>query len=178
MTGTSGSLLVLAALVCAAPIRAQSIDVSGVWLRADSSTPSVATSGDAAFRAGTMGPGWGTPLTLTQRADSLIVEYEFFSAYDLQPPVRLAYALDGSRSRNSIMIGHATVEQRGRAAVRDGVLVLTTVFPAPPDVPLTGAVEVRQTLSLVSPTQLAIETTRSAGTGVPPVTTRTVYTRR
>ena len=91
---------------------------SGDWLRAvDSASAggrSVATAGDASFRRGDMGSGWGAALTLTQRADSLILEYDFFSAYDLQPRVRLAYALDGSESRNGVMIGHAESAQRSR----------------------------------------------------------------
>lgn len=78
----------------------QGPDYSGTWIQAAAPSaqagPTVATVGDASFRTGDMGSGWGSPLTFTQRADSLIVEYVLFTAYDLQPPIRFAFALDGS----------------------------------------------------------------------------------
>jgi len=174
---TSRRFAWIALLTLGASASAQGVNVSGTWVRVDSSATSVATTGDAAFRVGDMGSGWGTPLTITQGADSLIVAYDFFSAYDLQPPVRLAYAMNGTESRNSVMIGHATVSQRGRVAVRDSAVVITTVFEAPPEVKARGGVEMRQVLRLVSPTQLAVETTRP-GVGGAPAIARTIYTRR
>src|SRR5262245_48758448 len=77
-------------------------DLSGIWVVVDSARPSVATVGDAAFRVGDMGSGWGTPLTIAQRTDSLIIEYVLFSNYDLQPPVRTAHAMSGAESRNTL----------------------------------------------------------------------------
>src|SRR5262245_7305034 len=72
-------------LLGAAAASAQRPDFSGTWTRADTvadRAPPPATAGDAAFRTGDMGTGWGSPLTITQRADSIIVEFPFFSAYD------------------------------------------------------------------------------------------------
>ena len=151
-------------------------DFSGEWVRADSvpEQRSVAAVGDAGFRMGNMGSGWGSPLTLRQEASRLVVEYAYFSTYDLQPRLRFTFALDGSESRNAVMIGHAESVLRSRATWRDTTLVITTVYPGP------GAnvtTEVQQTLILESPTSLILET-RRPGVGDMPVVVRTAYTRR
>ena len=145
-------------------------DFSGEWVRADSAEQrSVATVGDGAFRVGTMGSGWGSPLTLRQAANRLQVEYTFFGTYDLQPRLSFTFALDGSESRNSVMIGHTASMLRSRTSWRGDTLVITTQFPAP-----AGATEavVRHTLTRESPTSLVIEATRG---GSAPI--RSVYTR-
>lgn len=168
-------LLVLAA---AADARAQRPDFSGSWVRADSAAerPSVASVGDASFQGGTMGDGWGSPLTLRQSADTLVVEYVHFARYDLQPPLRLVYALNGSESRNAIMIGHAESRLTSRAAWRDSTLVITTRFSVPGSA--TETVEVRQALTLQSADALVVETTRPGAAGSPPIMTRAVYAKR
>jgi hypothetical protein len=152
-------------------------DFSGTWVAGPESGSSIATAGDAAFRVGDMGSGWGTPLTITQRRDSLVVEYVFFSSYDLQPPVRLAYALDGSESPNTIILGHASAIQRARLAWMDTSLVITTRHPVPREVAAASAVEVRHTLTMASPTSLVVETTRPGVNGALQ-TVRTTYTKR
>jgi hypothetical protein len=163
-------------------VYAQSTILSGVWERvfpADAPrAPSVATRGDGTFETGDMGDGWGwnSPVTITQRADSLVVEYVFFSAYDLQPPVRLAYALDGTESRNTLMIGHASVTQRARVQRRDNGIVIVATWPTPAGVDATPA-EIRQTLSLDATGRLVVETSRAAGAGKND-TARTIYRRR
>ena len=141
-------------------------DFSGEWTRVDSSAEqrSVASVGDGAFRVGNMGSGWGSPLTLTQQSNRLVVEYTQFSTYDLQPKLALTFALDGSESRNTINIGHADEILRSRAAWRDNTLVITTIYPAP-----NGTTEVHQSLTLESPASLVIETTRGSSA------IRTVY---
>ena len=149
-------------------------DFSGEWVRADSTEQrSVATVGDGAFRVGTMGSGWGSPLTMRQLANQIVVEYSHFGTYDLQPRLSFAFALDGSESRNSVTIGHSESLLRSRATWHGDTLVISTEYPAP-----TGVKDaiVRQALSLASPTSLVIETTRGAGAGSSP--TRTVYTKR
>ena len=95
-------------------------DFRGTWERVDAEpeVPTVAATGDVAFRSGTMGSGWGSPLTIRLDGGTLVVDYPHFSAYDLQPPIRLTYALDGSESRNSVMLGHTTTPQRSRVAWR------------------------------------------------------------
>ena len=141
-------------------------DFSGEWTRVDSTTEqrSVAAVGDAAFRVGDMGSGWGSPLSLRQQGNQLVAEYTHFSTYDLQPKLRFVYALDGSESRNVVMIGHAESMLRSRATWRDSTLVVTTVYPGP-----SGTTEVRQVLTLTSPATMLIETTRGGST------TRTRY---
>lgn len=152
-------------------------DFSGEWMRSDSAEErSVAAVGDAAFRVGTPGTGWGSPLTIRQDAARLVVEYEFFGRYDLQPKLSYTFALDGSESRNPIMLSHAETIVRSRAAWRDSSLVITTMFPTPPGV--NGGSQVRQILTLRSPTTLLITTERDGVTGSPPVVLNTVYTKR
>lgn len=171
--------LAILTLALAASAEAQNREVSGfsgTWVRVDADSarrPTVAATGDASFRTGDMGSGWGSPLTLTLRPDSLIVEYVWYTAYDLQPPVRLAFAADGQESFNGVMVGHATMRQRSRLARRDSALVITTQH----DVPGGGTVEVRQTLALESPTSLIVETTRAGALGGPATTTRTRYAK-
>jgi hypothetical protein len=151
-------------------------ELFGTWIVADSgATPSVAAVGDAAFRMGNMGSGWGSPLTLAQHGDSLIVQYELFSSYDLQPPIRFAYPLDGSETRNRVNIGHTEVVQRGRITWQGNTLVITTLHPLPEG---AGTDEVRQAITLASPTSLVVETTRAGVMGGPSTTTRTTYARR
>lgn len=153
-------------------------DFSGTWALADSAmaAPSIATRGDAAFQVGDMGSGWGSRLTLAHSADQLTVEYVYFSTYDLQPPLRYIFALDGAESINHIMIGHTASEQRSRATWRGDTLVITTQYPAP-DGNGAGAAEVRQALHLVAADRLEIETTRVGVNGAPSRVSRTRYIR-
>src|SRR5688572_26750089 len=147
-------------------------DFSGEWVLADSApeSRSVAAVGDAGFRTGNMGSGWGSPLTLRHQSNQLVVEYAFFGTYDLQPRLKFTFALDGSESRNTVMIGHTESVLRSRAAWRGDTLVITTHYSAP-----AGATEVvvSQALSLASPTSLVIEATR--GSSAP---SRSVYAKR
>jgi hypothetical protein len=146
-------------------------DFSGEWVRADSAEQrSVATVGDAGFRVGTMGSGWGSPLTLRQQANLLVVEYAYFGSYDLQPKLSLTFTLDGSEARNSVTIGHSESLLRSRGTWHADTLVILTQYPAPAGVKDTA---VRQALSLTSTTSLVIETTHGNG---PP--TRSAYTKR
>lgn len=167
--------LLMVAAVAAFPVAgsAQSRpDFSGEWTRVDSSAEqrSVVSVGDGAFRVGNMGSGWGSPLTLRQQGNRLVVEYTQFSTYDLQPKLVLTFALDGSETRNTINIGHADEILRSRAAWRDNTLVITTIYPAP-----DGTTEVRQALSLESPTSLIVETARAGRSGTAPTVIRTTY---
>ena len=155
---------------------------SGDWMRAPDSVAigrTVAATGDAAFRLGDMGSGWGATLTMAHRPDSLVIEYDFFSAYDLQPRVRLAYVLDGSESRNGVMIGHAESVQRSTVSWQGSALVITTRTPAPAgeDGRATTS-EVRHALTLEPTGSLAVETTRVGVFGGPTTATRVVYTKR
>jgi hypothetical protein len=178
MKRTAMLLLVLAAVAAATDALAQRPDFSGTWVRADSVSEraSVASVGDAAFQRGAMGDGWGSPLTLRQSADTLVVEYVHFARYDLQPPLRLVYSLSGSESRNAIMIGHADTRLTSRTAWSDSALVITTHFSVPGNTAET--IEVRQVLALQSADTLVVETTRPGAAGSPPLVTRVVYAKR
>lgn len=173
----SHASLIVAAIALVAVTRAsaqQHPDFSGEW-----STPPepVPTGRGAGVARGTMGSGWGLRFTATQEPGRFIVQYVFFSTYDLQPPISQVFALDGSETRNDVMIGHAKVDRRSRAAWRGDTLVLTTVSSGPD--PAAGAprpTQVRQALVLTAPDTLVVETTRTGPTG-PPDVSRTVYTK-
>lgn len=147
----------------------------GQWVRADSAAPlTVAATGDARFRVGDMGSGWGSPLTITQTADSLVVAYTHFSNYDLQPKLRYAFALNGAPSISRVIVGHATSEQTSRARWEGETLVITTTHPAPPEIS-RAPIEVKQSLSLDASGRLVIETVRPGASS--PNVVRTTYGR-
>lgn len=172
-------VIVVGVLLPAASLGAQRPNLSGDWVRSDSATArSVAATGDAAFRRGDMGIGWGANVTIEQRPDSLVVLYDFFSTDDLQPRVRFAYAMDGSESRNGVMIGHAQSVQHARLSWQGSALVITTTHPLPNAAGRSGVAEVRQTVTLESPNALVVETVRPAVLGGAASTTRAVYTRK
>ena len=144
-------------LLCASAGHAQRPDFSGEWVRSDSAEQrSVASVGDAGFRVGTPGSGWGSPLTIRQEANRLVVECVFFGTYDLQPRLSFTF-LNRSRSMK-IMLSHAESVLRSRAVWRDSALAITTTFPTPPGVSSGG--EVQQILTLQSPRTLLLETRR------------------
>jgi hypothetical protein len=123
-----------------------------------------------------MGSGWGTPLTITQDDQRLVVEYAFFGRGDMQPPIRLTYALDGSETRNAVMMGRGSQAQLSRVSWDNAKLVISTrhTFTNPStDKPET--IEVKQILSLDSPTALTVETVRGAVLGGQATSTKTAY---
>lgn len=163
-------------LLLASVAGAQSSDFSGTWVRVvdtASARPSVASVGDAAFPVGDMGNGWGSPLTIAQRADSVIVSYVFFAPYDLQPPVRMAFAANGAESINDVILSHTTTRLRSKLTQRGDTLVVSTHYPSP----VGAATEVIHTLTLEAPGTLVVAATRRGASGSPG-TIRTTYTRR
>jgi hypothetical protein len=123
-----------------------------------------------------MGSGWGSNITVTQDPTRLTVEYMFFARGDMQPPLKFVYALDGSETRNSVMMGRGIQAQTSRARWDGDKLVITTVhtFTHPETgQPMTS--ELKQTLSLESPSRLIVESTRNAVLGGPPSTAQTIY---
>lgn len=172
-------LMALSMTVSLTGVAQQRPNFSGDWTRVDRAPdrPSVAATGDADFRSGTMGSGWGSPITIRQDSSRVVIEYPFFSAYDLQPPLRFVYALDGSESRNSVMIGHAASEQRSRVAWRDSTLVITTTYRTPDLGGGSTTAEVRQALTLESPNTLIVETTRTGIPGALGSVIRTFFTK-
>lgn len=160
-------------------------DFSGRW----TTEPEAAANdaGAAAERAGRgagrasasnddMGSGWGPTITITQSAETLMVEYMFFTRGDMQPPLRFVYALDGSATTNTVMMGRGIQEQKSTTMWDGDRLIITTLhsFPDPGGDGLMTS-EVKQVLSLESPVSLMIETTRSGVLGGPSSTTRTAY---
>ena len=166
---------VLGIQVGASALPAQQPSFVGRWVAVPDSTPS-----GAGPTTGSPGSGWGTPLTITQDNTRLIVEYPFFSRYDMQPPLKFTYALDGSETRNEVMLGNGVQRQLSRAAWNGSTLVITTVhvFPNPSGAGDSLRVQVTQRLSLDTPTRLIAETTRDGVLGGAPSTTRTVYTKQ
>lgn len=168
---------VLLAVVVASRARAQSHpDFSGKW--ASEAPPPIPPARDVAAQRGTppplvadIGSGWGRAIAIAQDARALVVEWPYFTTYDLQPPLRFAYALDGAETVNTAMVGRGEQRSRARASWSGSSLVITTSFA-----PSGGAPEstIQQTLTLTSPTTLVVETTRH---GPSDVTTRTTYTK-
>jgi hypothetical protein len=158
----------------------QTPDFSGQWT-ADAVARAAAaptTGTPAPPPRGDMGSGWGSPLTITQDARQLVVEQALFSRYDLQPPLRFVYALDGSETRNTVMTGHTSQVRQSRTAWTGQALRITTIYPAvDPASGRTFTTEVTHTLSLESPATLVIEVTRGGALGGQPTTTRTIYRR-
>jgi hypothetical protein len=146
-------------------------DFSGRWTVVPAPAGSSAAFGD-------MGSGWGTTITITQDANQLVVEPIVFTRYDLQPQPRFVYALDGSETRNTVMMGRGFQPQASHARWEGQSLTITTVYsfadPASGQ-PLT--VDVTQKLSVESPNTLVVEVTRTGALGGRSSTTRTVYTK-
>jgi hypothetical protein len=147
-------------------------DFSGQWTVEAAAAPAP----QSPLPRGDMGSGWGSPLTIAQDARQLVVEQTLFSRYDLQPPLRFVYALDGSETRNPVMMGHTTQLRVSRASWDGQTLRITTNYPAID--PASGnafTTEVTYRLILESPTTLVIEATRGGALGGQPTKTRTVY---
>ena len=150
-------------------------DFTGRWTIETPPAPP-ATAGAPGAQRPDMGSGWGPTITIAQDAKQLAIEYVQFSRYDLQPPIKLVYMLDGSESKNTVMISHASQVQRSRAAWDGAALVITTqhtlIDPASGK-PVTA--EVTQRLSLQSPTTLVVQVTRAGVLGGQSTTTKTIY---
>jgi hypothetical protein len=124
---------------------------------------------------GDMGSGWGPTISITQDATRLMVEYAFFARGDMQPPLRFNYALDGSETKNTVMMGHGMQTQTARTKWDGAKLVITTRHSfVDPATSKPATLEVTQTLSLESPTSLVVETTRAVA-GRQATTAKTVY---
>jgi hypothetical protein len=149
-------------------------DFSGRWTAVPEPAP--ASGGRGGQNApGTMGSGWGTEITIHQNASTLAVDRAQFSQYDMQPPMRFTYALDGSESRNTINMGRGPQPLVSKASWQDATLVISTSYPfSHPQNGKPDAIEVRQVLSLDASGSLVITTTRSLP-GAQPSTVTTSY---
>lgn len=149
-------------------------DFSGEW-----SVREVATGrGGRGGPPPDMGSGWGRAITIAQTADTLFVEYAFFSRGDMQPPLKFRYALDGSETTNSVMMGRGIQQRTSIAAWQGDTLVITTTHALEsPPAGQSGTVDVVRRLTLTSPAELRVEATIGGVMGGPPTTTLTTYTR-
>src|SRR5688572_10533165 len=90
---------------------------AGRWTSEPAAPPQQQPAGTARPQTGArppardMGSGWGPTITIAQDATALTVEYAFFARGDMQPPLRFTYALNGSETRNSVMMGRGIQEQ-------------------------------------------------------------------
>lgn len=172
MNRITKTLSMMAVVLLAVGVMAQTRpDFSGRWT---SEAEPTAPSGGG--QSGNLGSGWGSNITLTQDAGRLTVEYLFFARGDMQPPLRFVFALDGSETKNSVMMGRGIQVQTSKTAWEGDKLVITTTHSF--ENPANGQplkIEVKQTLTLASPTSLIVETTRSGVLGGPSATTRTNY---
>ncbi len=115
----------LVAVLSAAAAAQTPPDFSGRW-----TAPAPATASGVrgvSIATGTMGSGWGDEVTIAQDASRLTVERAQFSQYDMQPPMRLTYALDGSESRNTINLGRGPQEILAKAVHHQAILAITRV---------------------------------------------------
>ena len=125
---------------------------------------------------GDMGSGWGATFTITQDAGRLTVEIPYFARGDMQPPLRFVYALDGTETKNSVMMGRGIQRETSKTAWEGDKLVITTLHETQsPDTGKPMTVEVRRTLSFDQAGALVVETLRKGILGGPDVTTSTVH---
>lgn len=174
------SALALGTLATAAEAQERP-DFSGSWTVLRSVTGPGGAGGEP---GGSLGSGWGDAFTLVQDSNTLTVERAFYKRADMQPTMKIRYALDGSEIRNTFLMGRGMQVQVSTTAWEEEKLIITT-RNTEPDVGdgQTVTCEVVQALSLQPPPlaawspSLVIETTRCGALGGPPSTTRTVYTR-
>ena len=159
-------------------------DFSGIW-----TSPAQGggfAAGGARGATASPGSGWGSSFTIEQDGDRLTLTRVFFSRADLQPPMKFRFALDGSETRNVVLMGRGMQEQVSTAVWDGDNLVITTLYEVPEGQGREMILaEVTQTLSLRPPSpgraawppSLVVETVRGGVLGGPPSTTRTIYTR-
>lgn len=181
MTRSIVALAVLACCLLGGAVSAQDKpNFSGAW-----SGPPPGPPAQSGGPQASPGNGWGDQFTILQYSDTLTVEQLIYRPRDYQPTLQFRYALDGSESQNTIVMGRGLRVQRTTAMWQGESLVLTMSY----DVTEAEAGEavtcdVTQVLSLQKPSQavgdasLVIETTRCGVLGGIPSTTRTVYTKR
>lgn len=179
MLRSSFATIWLTVLCHAVPAAQAPVSFSGRWtldVPAVATTPAVPGTPAAAAAPGDMGSGWGATINVVHDANRLSVEYEVFSRYDLQPPLRLIYPFDGSEGRNTVMLGRGEQSESSRAQWDGPKLVLvTTVQVSDRAAPKPFTFELRRTLWLESPTTMVVEVTRSGVLGGPSSTTRSIY---
>ena len=168
--------LALTAIVAVGASAQNRPDFSGRWTIAPA--PGGESGRGAGGRAGDMGSGWGSTITISQSASALTVEWAYYSTSDMQTPLLFVYPLDGSEKTNTLMLGRGFEKQVSRTAW-DGVRLVITTTQDFPNLVAGQTVKsvVTRTLTLESPASLIVETTRNGVLGAKASTTRTVYTK-
>ena len=173
--------LLLAVALCSSSAAAQRPDFSGTWMRVASAPQGrgVAATGDAAFRKGHMGSGWGSPPTIAQTPTKLHVEFEFFTSYDLQPRLKYDFRFDAIESVNAVNVGNAPVTIHTIARWEGGTLFLISKYATPPGVDAKpDKPDLAQILMIDEQTgRLVIEAQRRGASGAM-TTVTTTYTKR
>jgi hypothetical protein len=157
-------------------------DFSGQWTLdapAVGGTPAVPGRPAVAAAPGDMGSGWGPSITIAQDEKQISVEYTVFSRYDLQPPLKFTYPLNGSEGLNIVALGRGDQVELSRARWDGQTLIITTRFQVTDRAagpPFTA--EMTRKLSMESPDTLVVEVTRAGVLGGAASTTRSVYRKR
>jgi len=164
-----------AAILTARTTAQERASFSGAWTTASDSTAGPNVS---------LGSGWGDSFTMIQDSRTLTVERMLYRPRDYQPMLKYRYALDGSETRDTVLMGRGIQVQVSTAAWEGDKLVIKTVHAVPDGGDgATATCEVTRVLSLQPPQMaawspsLVVETTRCGFLGGPPSTTRTVYVR-
>lgn len=175
-------LAMISAWIFATAMSAQETpNFTGAWTASEQLGPPGSESDGS---TASLGSGWGDSFVLVQDSAVLTVERVLYRPRDYQPTLKLRYALDGSESRNTFLMGRGMQAQVSTTAWEGDQLVITMVHTVA-DVEDGEAVEceVTQTLSLQAPQQavgessLVVETRRCGVLGGLLTTTRTVYER-
>ena len=170
----------IAVMIAALPAiaSAQTTDFSGKWTLdapAIATTAAVPGTPAAAARSGDMGSGWGPTITIAQDAQKLTVEYEFFSRYDIQPPLKYIYPLNGSEGKNIINLGRGDQTEVSKARWDGRTLIITTTSSVNERGAKPFTIEVTRKMSLESPTVMTVEVTRAGALGGAATTTKSTY---
>ena len=158
-------------------------DFTGAWSTTvlDTRSPLITTERPV---VPTLGSGWGDKIDIRQKDDVLIVEKVFFTPRDLQPLIRLKYALNGSKTENNVNLGHSDNTTSSISKWENNHLIITTIYSyLNPKTKQKQESKVVQTMWLSAATAapwepvLIVETNREAVNEGLSATNRTVYTR-
>jgi hypothetical protein len=158
-------------------------DFSGTWSSVvlDTRSPLITTEKPI---VPTLGSGWGDKIDIRQKDDKLIVEKVFFAARDLQPLIRLKYALNGTTTENNVNMEKSDNTTFSTCKWDNNRLVITTTYTfLDPKTKQKQESKVVQTLWLSAATiapwepVLIVETNREAVAEGLSSTNRTIYNR-
>jgi len=165
-------LVAVLSLATASAAARQPADFSGRWQL----VPDTSAAASSPRSVPALGAGWGSDISIAQDAATFAIEYATYGRYDMQPPTRLVYRLDGSESTNTINTGRGPQEQVSKAAWSGTRLTLTTARTFDDGSGAKPAtITTTQMLSLESPGTLVVETAHGAALGGKPATSRSVY---